>query len=115
MLKKNCDEFGTHTVTVDVSDSGFTGAQTMFWQIDTSGDYTVDANDFVHTTGYVDIAASATDATFDIMIVNDGDEDEAEETFGIKLVMLLVTIKPSKLSSGLMMVQVVLIVQLLRM
>ena len=78
-------EFGTHTVTVDVSDSGFTGAQTMFWQIDTSGNYTADANDFVHTTGYVDIAASATDATFDIMIVNDGDEDEAEETFGIKV------------------------------
>ena len=69
----------------------------------------------LYTTGYVDIAASATDATFDIMIVNDGDEDEAEETLELRLVMLLVTIKPSKLSLGLMMVQVVLIVQPLRM
>ena len=39
----------------------------------------------MHTTGYVDIGAGAPDATFDIMIVNDGDEDEAEETFGIKV------------------------------
>ena len=49
-------EFGTHTVTIDVTGTGgFTGAQTMFWQIDTSGEYTASADDFVHTTGYVDI------------------------------------------------------------
>ena len=66
----------------------------MFWQIDTSGEYTASADDFVHTTGYVDIAAGGTDATFDIMIVNDGDEDEAEETLELRLVMSLVIIKP---------------------
>ena len=109
-------DFGTHTVTIDVSGTGgFTGAQTMFWQIDTSGEYTADANDFVHTTGYVDIDASATDATFDIMIVNDGDKAKLKKLLELRLVMLLVTIKPSKLSSGLMMVQAVLILQLLRM
>ena len=49
LAEKENQRASLELIPLRLTSSGFTGAQTMFWQIDTSGDYTADANDFVHT------------------------------------------------------------------
>ena len=68
------DDFQTHTITLDVGKSGEKGygsdAQTLFWEIRANGgEGEASLNDFVETSGYVDLAADAETATIDLKVV----------------------------------------------
>ena len=101
-------DFKAHTVTLDLSKDFVADDQTLFWQIDAPGGAgKASAADFLHTTGYVDVAKGTSTAavtgaaSFDIFVRNDGDADEAAETFDIKIGYVIGDNKAEQIEIGL--------------
>ena len=83
------DDYQIHTIELDVGESGEGGYgedQTLFWEIEANGgDGQASLDDFVETSGYVDVAAGDETAVIDLKVINDGDQDEVSENFALKI------------------------------
>ena len=70
------DDYQIHTIELDVGESGEGGYgedQTLFWEIEANGgDGQASLDDFVETSGYVDVAAGDETAVIDLKVINDG-------------------------------------------
>ncbi len=86
-------DFRTQTIEFEL-DSTYDSTQQLFWQIQENKADSATAeeaknhailDDFAYTTGYVTVADDENTGSFDILVRNDGDKDEREESFDIKI------------------------------
>ncbi len=91
LAEKNnaADLFKTHAAVIDLGEAYSPEGgddQVLHWQIHANGgEGEASHADFITTHGTVTVGAGETSAVIDIQVKNDGDMDEANETFDIKV------------------------------